>query len=94
MLAGNKNSPETDYVANKKDTKNILSDFFTSTLSSKNRFDGFLHPTTIANRTAPVTALRAMPGAPLKNPDPLAKVGVRRLSPAPPTGVGGISGGD
>ncbi len=34
VLAGNKNSPETDYVANEKDTKNILSDFFTSTVNA------------------------------------------------------------
>ena len=31
MLAGSKNSPETDCLANQNDTKSSLSDFFTST---------------------------------------------------------------
>jgi hypothetical protein len=31
VLAGSKNSPETDCLANQNDTKSSLSDFFTST---------------------------------------------------------------
>lgn len=33
MLAGSKNSPETDCLANQNDTKSSLSDFFTSTIA-------------------------------------------------------------
>ena len=33
MLAGSKNSPETDCLANQNDTKSSLSDFFTSTVA-------------------------------------------------------------
>lgn len=32
MLAGSKNSPETDCLTNQNDTKSSLSDFFTSTV--------------------------------------------------------------